>query len=35
MKSEVHRFVYTRSQGLKRSYAVTVNVVRLDSGIFE
>ncbi|WP_035539995.1 hypothetical protein [Paraburkholderia hospita] len=35
MKSEVYRFVYTRSQGLKRSYDVTINVARLDSGIFE
>ena len=30
--SEVYRFVYTRSQGLKRSYDVTINVARLDSG---
>ncbi|AFT90061.1 hypothetical protein [Paraburkholderia phenoliruptrix] len=34
MKSEVYRFVYTRSEGLKRSYDVTINVARLDSGIF-
>jgi hypothetical protein len=33
--SEVYRFVYTRSQGLKRTYDVTLNVVRLDSGVFQ
>ncbi|MPW19990.1 hypothetical protein GCT13_24585 [Paraburkholderia sp. CNPSo 3157] len=35
VKSEVHRFTYTRTQGLKRTYDVTLNVARLDSGIFE
>lgn len=35
MKSEVYRFAYTRSLGLKRSYDVTVNLARLDSGVFE
>ncbi len=35
MKSEVYRFVYTRSQGLRRSYDVTLNVTRLESGLFK
>jgi hypothetical protein len=35
IKSEVYRFAYTRSQGFKRTYDVTVNVARLDSGVFQ
>ena len=32
--SEIYRFPYTRSAGMKRTYDVTVNLVRRDSGVF-
>lgn len=32
--SEIYRFSYTRSAGMKRTYDVTVNLVRRDSGVF-
>jgi hypothetical protein len=35
IKSEVYQFVYTRTEGLERTYDVTLNVARLDSGIFQ
>ncbi|GAB7522520.1 hypothetical protein [Paraburkholderia sp. 2C] len=35
IKSDVYQFVYTRSTGFKRTYDVTLNVARLDSGVFQ
>ncbi|SEK13290.1 hypothetical protein SAMN05192539_106522 [Paraburkholderia diazotrophica] len=34
IKSEVYRFSYTLTRGLGRTYEVTINVARLDSGAF-
>ncbi|RZF24516.1 hypothetical protein EVC45_38415 [Paraburkholderia sp. UYCP14C] len=34
MRSAVHRFPYTRSQRLRRTCDVTLNVARFDSGVF-
>ncbi|WP_353558187.1 hypothetical protein [Paraburkholderia terrae] len=32
--SEIYKFPYTRTGGMKRTYDVTVNLVRRDSGVF-
>ncbi|MBP0590294.1 hypothetical protein J8I87_11345 [Paraburkholderia sp. LEh10] len=32
--SEIYKFPYTRAAGMKRTYDVTVNLVRRDSGVF-
>ena len=32
--SEIYKFPYTRTGGMQRTYDVTVNLVRRDSGVF-
>ncbi|AMV48557.1 MULTISPECIES: hypothetical protein [Paraburkholderia] len=32
--SEVHKFPYTRASGMQRTYDVTINLVRRDSGVY-
>lgn len=32
--SEIYKFPYTRSAGMHRTYDVTINLVRRDSGVF-
>ena len=32
--SEIHKFPYTRSAGMQRTYDVTINLVRRDSGVY-
>ncbi|MBN3764096.1 hypothetical protein [Burkholderia sp. Ac-20365] len=34
IQSEIHKFPYTRSAGMQRTYDVTINLVRRDSGVF-
>jgi hypothetical protein len=34
IKSEAYQFIYTRKQVPQRTYNVTINVARLDSGLF-
>ncbi|MFP3550137.1 hypothetical protein SB861_05400 [Paraburkholderia sp. SIMBA_049] len=32
--SEIYQFPYTRTEGRQRTYSVTVNLARRDSGVF-
>ncbi|MGT2477610.1 hypothetical protein [Paraburkholderia terrae] len=32
--SSIYKFPYTRTEGMQRTYDVTVNLARLESGVF-